>query len=310
MLRLYVSMYLSRFNNIIFVDLNIFRIEQKLNFLQEMTYQFLGTRKLLLRNRDIQQESLEQEEEQPVERVHVPFVVVSTSPTTDVECEMTEDRTTTFFDFADSFTLTDENVLIKDIGVNEAKSLKPEEVPQELKQFLPDVFPDDIPEELQVPSRVPWVAEGKLSLAGKILSQEFKADYGEKSPPLAQPLPKLIKTNPAGGVASSPGAPSLVPTVSSITPTPSTKSKSSSSSSSSSSAAAAQETELLPLPVLAAHPPFSNSISPSLSSQTETSKLIPNAVAMATLLTTQSSSSASSLPQPVSKPRTLSFQET
>jgi hypothetical protein len=154
------------------------RIEKKINFLQDLTLQMIGTALMFIslpcwllssgtRDTFVRNKILE-EKSDAVEKLRAPFVIVSTLPTTDVECEMTNDRSTVFFDFADSFSINDDNVFFKDVGLKVAKKCKESnlaDIELKFKQFLPAIYPDDVPQSLHIRSRFPWGEDGKLNIA-------------------------------------------------------------------------------------------------------------------------------------------------
>ncbi len=52
------------------------------------------------------------------EKLFTPFVIAATCPNTDVECEISADARVVFFDFADAFSIQDENIVIRDMGMS------------------------------------------------------------------------------------------------------------------------------------------------------------------------------------------------
>eukprot|EP00808_Paulinella_micropora_P031866 g74174.t1 len=107
------------------------RIHKKKQLLEEMTYEFIARKTLIERNG--KPESLLHHKD----KLHRPFIIINTSPVTEVTCEMSDDRTNVHFTYSDSFSIHDNHVILKEIGMQTSPDL----VPTELRPFLPSRFP-------------------------------------------------------------------------------------------------------------------------------------------------------------------------
>eukprot|EP00457_Paulinella_chromatophora_P007482 gb/GEZN01007505.1/.p1 GENE.gb/GEZN01007505.1/~~gb/GEZN01007505.1/.p1 ORF type:complete len:367 (-),score=73.67 gb/GEZN01007505.1/:311-1411(-) len=108
------------------------RIHKKQKLLEEMTYEFIASKTLIERNG--KPEALLHHKD----KLHRPFIIINTAPVTEVTCEMSEgDRTNVHFTYSDSFSIHDNHVILKEIGMQTSPDL----VPTELRPFLPSRFP-------------------------------------------------------------------------------------------------------------------------------------------------------------------------
>jgi transcription factor Dp-1 len=87
------------------------RIRKKKEYLQELEAQQTLYKNLLARN--MMRHTTEPENE----RIFLPFIVIHTKKQTQIDCEMSEDKTEYFFDFTLPFSIHDDNEILKRMGL-------------------------------------------------------------------------------------------------------------------------------------------------------------------------------------------------
>eukprot|EP00742_Colponemidia_sp_Colp-10_P007213 GILJ01007753.1.p1 GENE.GILJ01007753.1~~GILJ01007753.1.p1 ORF type:complete len:298 (-),score=58.67 GILJ01007753.1:171-1064(-) len=103
-------------------------IEKKKMHLQELVVQQLSLRRLIQRNA---LKGATPEES----KIQLPFIVVNTSKSTIIECQMSEDRADIFFNFSLPFEIHDDNEILKRMSMH--KTTMDDLVNLVPKQFLP-----------------------------------------------------------------------------------------------------------------------------------------------------------------------------
>lgn len=109
------------------------RIVKKKMLLEEMTLQYLSLRSLVERNEK------NKDTVNDKEKLRLPFVIVNAQGDTDINCEMTDDRSTVFFNFSDAFSIHDDHTILKKLGILQTHSQGL--VPRSLQPLLPAMFP-------------------------------------------------------------------------------------------------------------------------------------------------------------------------
>mmetsp|Transcript_22345 Transcript_22345/g.29233 ORF Transcript_22345/g.29233 Transcript_22345/m.29233 type:complete len:379 (+) Transcript_22345:58-1194(+) len=115
-------------------------IEKKREQLQELLLQQIAFKNLIHRN--IRKEAEERKRgEQKSPDIHtkipLPFIVISTSSNTIIQCEMSEDRSDVFFNFSAAFEIKDDNEILKRLQMHKAPSeMLPHLIPNHLIPYL------------------------------------------------------------------------------------------------------------------------------------------------------------------------------
>jgi transcription factor Dp-1 len=90
------------------IEYRRFQIEQKKEALRDLLVQQVCFRNLVLRN---------QEQSVPEEKIPLPFIVVNTSSSAIIQCDMSRDRTDVMFDFSMPFEINADNTILKKMGM-------------------------------------------------------------------------------------------------------------------------------------------------------------------------------------------------
>jgi transcription factor Dp-1/transcription factor Dp-2 len=107
------------------------QVEEKRQMLEFLTLQYLNQRVVMERNATPQ--ALEHRD-----KLFFPFLLVQTAATTDITCEMTEDRSRIMFDFNAPFRLHDFHVMLQLMGAQDTSRIRAL-VPAELRALLPNL---------------------------------------------------------------------------------------------------------------------------------------------------------------------------
>lgn len=134
------------------------RIEQKKSRLEGLALQFLALRNLMVRRSGFlaasfacqERNSDAQVRSQHKGRLFFPLIMVNTAPTTDIICQvggvlpacpndpmlpqMPEERTTIAFSYSNTFAIHDDNVLLQQLGQEDAKD--PRNIPEGVQLLL------------------------------------------------------------------------------------------------------------------------------------------------------------------------------
>ena len=89
-------------------------IHRKRECLKELLVQHVCYSNLVKRNK----EQNASEDQPPEDKISVPFIVVNTSHSTVIQCEMGPDRTDVFFNFSKPFEINDDKEILKRMGMS------------------------------------------------------------------------------------------------------------------------------------------------------------------------------------------------
>eukprot|EP00566_Odontella_aurita_P005957 CAMPEP_0113591838 /NCGR_PEP_ID=MMETSP0015_2-20120614/37497_1 /TAXON_ID=2838 /ORGANISM="Odontella" /LENGTH=582 /DNA_ID=CAMNT_0000498275 /DNA_START=279 /DNA_END=2028 /DNA_ORIENTATION=+ /assembly_acc=CAM_ASM_000160 len=153
------------------------------------------------------------------ERIALPFIVVNTSNTAIIQCEMSPDRTDVMFDFSQPFEINDDNEILKRLGLGTTTM-------EDLQQLLPpDLFAytrkNRLLDEFIVPAKTsahPSHPGGTLGIpAGYPPAYPHSHHIQGTAPPVSYPVgappPQTHSRPPSSGYGAPPppGAPVLSP---------------------------------------------------------------------------------------------------
>jgi len=167
-------------------------IEKKREQLQELLLQQIAFKNLIQRNLDKEEEEKQHEntgeESEMHTKIPLPFIVVSTSSSTIIQCEMSEDRSDVFFNFSAAFEIKDDNEILKRLEMHHTDPEK-----------LPSLIPDHLVSYLSM-------EPGASGKAPPFTNYIRKKDSTTKKPPAHQ-----TKGNAAGGGDVKPASPPVPP---------------------------------------------------------------------------------------------------
>ncbi|CAM9350192.1 unnamed protein product [Ascophyllum nodosum] len=123
-------------------------LDKKKDQLSELLVQQIAFRNLARRNR-LQsapraaggEGAAKDAEDLAASKIHMPFIVVSSSNDTVIQCEMAENREDVFFNFSHEFQIADDNEILKRLGMHKCRK---QDLPNLLARELIPQVPEDI----------------------------------------------------------------------------------------------------------------------------------------------------------------------